>query len=313
MRFTALYPLHSHRYDPDILLPEHVAAFARTAEAAGFDAIALTEHPAPSQRWLEAGGHDALDVFTMLGFCAAVTSHVALMPYVLVLPFRNPVMAAKQIATLDVLSGGRLVVPVGTGYLRSEASALGASFDERNELFEEAVSTMKMIWAGEDVSVQGRHFAANGITARPRPVQQPHPPLWIGGNGKVARDRVARVGDGWTPILHDERKARTTRTAPLPDLDALARAVDDLRQRLDQVGRDPAAVTVQLQGGGGRLLKEHEPAEAHLEWLASVEAAGATQLIVELPPRAPEAIEGLVRYGKEVILNMSGRQTGQVA
>jgi hypothetical protein len=99
----------------------------------------------------------------------------------------------------------------------------------------------------------------------------------------------------------------------LPDLDALARAVDDLRQRVDQVGRDPASVTIQLQGGGGRLLKEHEPAEAHLEWLANVEAAGANQLIVEVPPRASEAVEGLVRYGEEVIVNMSGQQAGQVA
>jgi len=301
MRFTALYPLHSHSYDPDILEPAAVGAFARTAEEAGFDAIALTEHPAPSRRWLDAGGHDALDVFTMLGFCAAVTSRVALMPYVLVLPFRNPVMVAKQIATLDILSGGRLVVPVGTGYLRSEASALGSEFDERNDLFEEAVTTMRAMWSGEDVTVHGRHFDVVGITSRPRPVQQPYPPLWIGGNGRVARDRVARLGEGWSPVLQDERRARTTRTAPIPTLDALAAAVDDLRRRLDEVGRDPASVTVQFQGERGRFLKENEPLDAYLEWLAAAEEAGADQLIIELPPRADAAVDGLVRYGEEVI------------
>jgi probable F420-dependent oxidoreductase len=312
MRFTALYPLHSHSYDPDILAPTAVAAFARTAEAAGFDAIALTEHPAPSHRWLEAGGHDALDVFTMLGFCAAVTSRVALMPYVLVLPFRNPVMAAKQIATLDVLSGGRLIVPVGTGYLRSEASALGSDFAERNELFEEAVRTMQAVWSDEDVTVHGRHFDAVGITSRPRPVQRPHPALWIGGNGRIARDRVARLGEGWTPILQDERRARTTRTAPMPTLDALAGAVDDLRRRLNDAGRDPASITVQFQAERGRFLKDNEPLDRYLEWLASAEAAGADQLIIELPPQAEAAVEGLIRYGEEVIARFPDRKRNPV-
>ncbi|HUZ10344.1 MAG TPA: LLM class F420-dependent oxidoreductase [Acidimicrobiales bacterium] len=306
MRFTALYPLHSHRYDPDILDPANVAAFARTAESAGFDAVALTEHPAPSQRWLDVGGHDALDVFTMLGFCAAVTSRVALMPYVLVLPFRNPVMAAKQVATLDVLSGGRVVLPVGTGYLRSEAVALGSDFGERNELFDEAVDTMRAIWAGEDVTVNGRHFDAVGITARPKPVQRPHPPLWIGGNSKMARERVARWGEGWTPILHDEHMARTTRTAPLPTLGALAEAVADLHRRLEHAGRDPVSVTVQLQGGGGRLSKEDQPLAEFSDWLDEVGAAGVDQLIVEVPARARPALDSLVRFGEEVIAPRGG-------
>ena len=306
MRFTALYPLHSHDYDPDILDPATVAAFARTAEGAGFDAVGLTEHPAPSQRWLDVGGHDALDVFTMLGFCAAVTSKVALMPYVLVLPFRNPVMAAKQVATLDVLSGGRVVLPVGTGYLRSEAVALGSDFAERNELFDEAVDAMRAVWAGEDVTVHGRHFDAVGITARPRPLQRPHPPLWIGGNSKMARERVARVGEGWSPILHDERMARTTRTAPLPTLEALARAVRDLRRRVEEAGRDPDSITVQLQGGGGRLSKEDQPVAEFGEWLDEVAAAGVDQLIVEVPAKAGPALDALVRFGEEIIAARGG-------
>src|ERR1700722_4323138 len=130
MRFTALYPLHHSTYGEGILDPTYVADFARTAEAVGFDAVALTEHPAPSARWRDAGGHDALDVFTFLGFCAAITSHIALMPYVLVPGFRSAILGAKQIATLNVLSAGRLVVPVGTGYLRTEGEAMGMPFGE---------------------------------------------------------------------------------------------------------------------------------------------------------------------------------------
>jgi probable F420-dependent oxidoreductase len=303
MRFTALYPLHHPTYSAEILDPGYVADFARTAEAAGFHAVALTEHPAPSSRWLDAGGHSALDVFTTLGFFAALTRTVALMPYVLVPPFRNPVMAAKQIATLDVLSGGRLIVPVGTGYLRSEAEALGVDFAERNELLDEAIGVWRQVWSGEPVTVAGRHFRATGIRSRPTPLQRPHPPLWVGGNSARARQRVADWGEGWTPILGGEVLARTTRTAPLPDVESLARAIGDLHRRLEDAGRDPAGVQVQLQGGGGAVLEEQTPAWARYGgWLDELEAAGVTQLIVEIPAdSAARGLEGLQAYGVEVV------------
>jgi probable F420-dependent oxidoreductase len=302
MRFTALYPMHHPTYSDEIVDASYIADFARTAESAGFDAIALTEHPAPSAKWLAGGGHDALDVFTYLAYCAAITSRVALMPYVLVPGFRSAVMGAKQVATLDIVSGGRAIIPVGTGYLRAEAKALGMPFDERNELLDEAVATWKQIWSGEEVTINGRHFEAVGTKVRPRPVQQPHPPIWIGGNSRRARQRVADYGDGWTPILGGDILARTTRTAPIPDLGTLARYVADLHHRLQVAGRDPSTVTVQLQGGGGRVLEDQTSFAPYLEWLAEVEAAGATQLIVEIPATsAARGIEALQQYGDEVI------------
>ncbi len=302
MRFTALYPLHHTVYSPEILDPGYVRDFARTAEAARFDAIALTEHPAPSTRWRQAGGHDALDVFTMLGFCAAVTSHITLLPYVLVPAFRSAVMGAKQIASLDVLSGGRVIVPVGTGYLRTEASALGMPFEERNELLDEAIDVWRTVWSGQPVSVSGRHFDAPGITVRPRPVQTPHPPIWVGGNSARARQRVADYGQGWTPILCGAELARTTRTAPIPDLADLAVKVADLRRRLAEAGRDPGSVAVQLQGGGGRVLEERSSFDSYRAWLDEVEAAGVTQLVVEIPATgAARGIEALQEYGQQVI------------
>lgn len=302
MRFTALHPLHHSAYSPEILEPSFVAHFARTAEEVGFDALGLTEHPAPSARWRNAGGHDAFDVFTVLGFWAALTSRVALMPYVMVPAFRSAILGAKQIATLDRLSGGRLVVPVGTGYLRSEATAMGMDFDARNDLLDEAVTVWREVWSGDEVSVRGRFNQAEGILARPTPVQAPHPPIWIGGNSARARQRVADYGMGWTPILGGEQLARTTRTAPIPDLATLARNVDDLRRRLELAGRDPAEVTIQLQGGGGRLVEHDEPVGPYLEWLDQLEAVGVTQLIVELPAdSAARSIEGLRRYSELVI------------
>lgn len=302
MRFTALYPMHHPTYSDEIVDGRYVADLARAAEAAGFDALALTEHPAPSARWLATGGHDALDVFTYLGFCAAVTSRVKLLPYVLVPAFRSAVMGAKQVATLDILSGGRAIVPVGTGYLRSEATALGMPFDERNELLDEAVATWKQLWTGEEVDITGRHFEASGTLARPRPVQRPHPPIWIGGNSARARQRVADYGEGWTPIVGGEVLARTTRTAPMPDLATLRTYVDDLGRRLDLAGRDPSTITVQLQGDGSHALDRQTPAPAQLEWIAEAEAAGMTQLVVEIPAASAAAgLEGVERYGKDVI------------
>src|SRR3984957_17251522 len=257
MRFTALYPMHQPPYSADILEPDYLRDFPRTAERCGFDAVTLTEHPAPSARWLDAGGHDALDVFTVLGFFAAVTSTIKLMPYVLVPPFRNPVMTAKQITTLDVVSGGRLIVPVGTGYLRSEAQALGSDFAERNTLLDEAVSVWKQLWTGETVTISSGGFHADGIRQLPRPVQRPHPPIWVGGNSARARQRVADYGEGWTPIFAGDVAARTTRTAPIPDVASRAAAIADMRRRVETAGRDPSTVAVQIQQlrGPGRGIE----------------------------------------------------------
>jgi probable F420-dependent oxidoreductase len=296
--------MHQTPYSEEILDPGYLRDFAATAEGVGFDALTLTEHPAPSARWLDAGGHDALDVFTVLGFFAAVTSSVRLMPYVLVPPFRNPVMAAKQISTLDIVSGGRLIVPVGTGYLRSEARALGTDFDARNELLDSAVEVWRSLWTGEPVTIQGDGFDAQGILQRPRPVQAPHPPLWIGGNSRRARQRVADYGQGWTPILADEVGARTTRTAPLPDAEALASAVADMARRVTEAGRDPSTITVQVQQlrGPTRTAEAEGRYDSYLLWLAEIEAAGATQVLVHIPVTSGRAgIDSLRRYGADVI------------
>lgn len=277
--------MHQTPYSQDIIAPDFVIEFARTAERCGYDALALTEHPAPSARWLDAGGHDALDVFTTLGFFAAVTSTVRLMPYVLVPPFRNPVMAAKQIATLDVLSAGRAIIPVGTGYLRSEAQAVGSVFEQRNQLLDEAIMVWKQMWTSEPATIDGDGFHADGILQRPRPIQDPHPPIWVGGNSARARHRVVEYGDGWTPILADDVIARTTRTAPIPDIPALTRAIQHLHRSLESAGRDPSGVAIQLQQlrGPVRRLEREGDYSAYCESLADLEAIGVTQVLVHIP------------------------------
>ena len=307
MEFTAQYPIAQTGYDPAFLDPEVVTRFAVEAETAGFSAIAFTEHPAPSEKWMRAGGHDAFDPIAALGFCAAVTSRLRLMTYLLVLPYRNPLLAAKGLATVDVLSGGRLIIGAGSGYLRSEFAALGVEFDERGALFDEAVEAMRGIWSTDGFTFTGRHFTAPGQTAAPRPVQRPHPPFWIGGNSRVARSRVARYGDGWTPLLNDETAATTTRTALIDTPARLATAVTELRQLVADAGRDPGAVAVQIESTSEhRALLAAEPLDEHAERLHELATAGADWFVVDVPAGDAKAgVEALQRYGAEVITPLS--------
>jgi probable F420-dependent oxidoreductase len=210
-----------------------VAEMARTAERAGFDAVYVTDHPIPGERWLRTGGHHSLDPFVALSFAAAATERVRLVTYVLVLPYRNPFLAAKAAATLDVLSGGRLSLGVSAGYLEAEFAAVGADHSARNEVSDEAIAAMREVWSGEVVERTGRGWRAEGNRALPRPLQQPGPPIWVGGNSRRAIRRAVELGDGWLPFPAPPRLAAHVRTAPLATL-------DDLRERL-AYARDHAA------------------------------------------------------------------------
>lgn len=231
MRFTITHPMHSHPYNPELASGSGIATVAGAAEKAGFHGFGFTDHPAPSQRWLDAGGHDALDPFAALGFAAAHTTTLRLIPNVVVLPYRNPFVVAKSGMTLDLLSGGRFTLAVGVGYLKKEFAALGVDYDERAELFEEALEVIRAVWTGDDITYEGKHFTARGITAHPRPLSQPHPPIWIGGNTVAARKRVAEHGDGWCPFAAPAGLARTAGTAVIDSVDALASGIDDMRRR----------------------------------------------------------------------------------
>src|ERR1700728_4903840 len=177
MKFTITHPMHRHPYNPELVSGEGIAAVAAAAEASGIHGCGFTDHPAPTQRWLEAGGHDALDPFVAMGYAAARTSTLRLIPNIVVLPYRNPFVVAKSGATLDLLSGGRFTLAVGVGYLKREFAALGGSYDERAELFDEALDAIRAIWTSDDITFEGAHFSAHGITEHPRQVRQPHAPI----------------------------------------------------------------------------------------------------------------------------------------
>lgn len=299
MKHWTTYPLVSHPYEPGLVTSDALARFARAAEAAGFAGVAFTDHPAPSHKWLTAGGHDALDPFVALSFVAAATERLLLVPNIVVLPYRNPFTVAKAAASLDALSGGRFVLSVATGYLRSEYRALGVDFDRRNELFDEALDVLRGVWTTDSFSYEGIGFTASGVTANPKPARIP---IWIGGNSARSRRRVARCGDGWNPFPAPARLARTARTATVESLDDLAPMADDLRRRAEEVGRDPATIDIAFTTG------EPGPAEAgfrpdrHLAALGRMAALGVTWSSVTVPGDSLDhAIEALQRYGEEVI------------
>lgn len=306
MRFGITHPLITHPYHPDLVTGTGITAVATAAEAAGFHGFGFTDHPAPSQRWLERGGHDALDPFVALAYAAAHTTTLRLIPNIVVLPYRNPFIVAKAAATLDVLSGGRFTLAVGAGYMKSEFAALGVDHAERNELLDEALDVLVAIWTGDDVSFEGRHFSARGVTSHPRPVSTPHPPIWIGGNSSRARQRVADRGDGWCPFPAPATVAQTARTAALDTPELLAEAIGDLRTRLEEAGRDPSKVDIAFTTpAGGDPASDGFDADAHREGLAGLAALGVTWVQVGLPgDSVAHAVETLERYGEQVIRHL---------
>jgi probable F420-dependent oxidoreductase len=311
MRIVVQHGIGDPAWHPSVLAPPFVADFARLAEKHRYAGIAFTDHPAPTLRWTAAGGEGSSDALVSLAYCAAVTSSIELLTFVLALPYHNPFRLAQQVATLDALSGGRLTLGLGTGYLRGEMRALGANPDSRLESFDAVLETMLTAWSADSVSGT---FAApepgpfSGWSARevhvqPRPVQQPHPPLWFHGNSAFGRERAARYGGGWLGILTTPQLAKTIRTAHLPDLAAAAAAVADLRHRLEKAGRDPGSVAVSLSGLWPMLdIRRGWDADAYLEAMSSAAAVGAGTLFTTICGDDPTvANETLAAFGEQVI------------
>lgn len=201
---------------------------ARAAEQAGFEAVYVTDHPLPDDRWLASGGHHALDPFVALSFAAAATTTLRLQTHVLVLPYRSPLLVAHAAASLDALSGGRLILGVAAGYLAGEFRALGVDPERRNDLLDEGIDALRRAWSG----------GVEGHTMRPLPVQQPGPPIWVGGNSRRAIRRAVERGDGWLPFPSPARSARYLRTAALETTDQLVERIAYSKAHARAIGRE---------------------------------------------------------------------------
>jgi probable F420-dependent oxidoreductase len=277
MRFTFHYP-ECGGPEGDLLAPGPPAEIASAAERLGFSGISFSEHPAPSARWLASGGHQTLDPFIALAHVAAATSRIRLITNLTVAPYRNPLLLAKTVASLDLLSGGRVTLGLGTGYAKSEFFALGVDFDERNALFDEALEVLPPHWRGEPFSYQGRHFNARDVMARPRPVQDPIP-IWIGGNAALTRRRVAQRAQGWMPLTGDATVSATSRTPALGSVPELAGRIREIRDAAAAAGR-PDLIDVQFSYSGPGIRTPEVDADRHREAIAELAEAGVTWIVV---------------------------------
>ena len=234
MKLTVEFPSVIHRDGPD-----EIARLATAIEEIGYDEIDIFDHvingypiegraPAPYP-----ANMPLLEALVTLGYIAAVTERVGLGTEVLVLPQRQPVLAAKQFSTIDTLSGGRLRVGVGVGWQESEYDALGMDFHTRGRAMDEAIALMQACWRDETIDFAGDHFSAESMAMEPKPPQGGAIPLWIGGGSKAALRRAGRVGDGWmaSGMLGSQG----------------ADAIAEVKREAEQAGRDPDALGFQCQ------------------------------------------------------------------
>jgi len=179
--------------------PAELARVARQAEDSGFFYVAVCDHTAIPRRLAPAMSTTWYDTVATLGWLAGVTTRIRLMSHVYIAAQRHPLRAAKEFATLDVLSGGRLVIGVGAGHVTEEFDLMGPPFDERGAALDEAIDALTVALTEEFPTLAGPRWPASDVGVSPRPVQRPRPPIWVGGSSRAALRRAAQRGDGWLP------------------------------------------------------------------------------------------------------------------
>lgn len=245
MRFGIAIPNYGLLAEPSTLV-----RLARLAEELSVDSIWVSDHlvapvgvtsvyPFDRRPDAKPGDMGVIEHFyepmITLAYLAGQTSRVRLGISAYIMPYRNPVLTAKHVATLDALSGGRLILGIGTGWLREEFEAVDVPFAQRGRRTDDYLEVCKVLWSGGEARFAGRHYQLRPVRTGPQPAQRPHPPLWIAGNSRAAIERAARSGDGWHAI----------------DLspDEIAPLVAQLRERTAAHGRAAEAVTVSLRKG----------------------------------------------------------------
>jgi probable F420-dependent oxidoreductase len=242
MKFGFYLPTRGHTATPDAL-----ETFVTRGEALGLHSVMIADHIVfPTEvrskyPYTVSGafpGHgDALEQLTLVAFVAGITKTLRLVTSVMILPYRNPVLTAKMLASVDVLSKGRVTVGVGVGWLREEFEALDApAFEQRGAVSNEYLEIFKALWTQDPADFAGKFYRFHGLRCLPHPVQKPHPPIWIGGHSRPALRRVAKYGDGWHPVGANP-------AVPLRPHELQA-ALDDLKRLVEAEGRNPDAVTI---------------------------------------------------------------------
>jgi probable F420-dependent oxidoreductase len=260
---------------------------ARAAEAAGFDWVACSDHPAIPASRAEAMGATWYDAGSTLAFVAGVTSRIRLCSHVLVVPYRHPLVVAKQYGTLDHLSGGRVILGVGSGHLKPEFLSIGADFDARGKVTDEYLRALCAAWEQEVASFQGERIAFRDVLVRPRPAQSPRPPIWVGGNSRAALRRAATLGEGFVPWQLTPEE--------------FAGLVTEARRLRERAGRTTPLECVAPLGVAADADADAVVAEA-----ARWRAAGATAFHVGVGAETwPQYLDRVAWIGREVIARVA--------
>ena len=226
---------------------EALVEIARAAEDAGYASIWTTDHVIMSRGQEEPYGR-ILEAFVALTWAAAVTQRVQLGTSVIVLPQRQPVLVAKQVATLDYLSGGRVILGVGAGWNQREFSFLGMPFDNRGRRLNEAIRALRELWTSPEPRFEGESVRFADVLFDPKPVQPGGPPIWLGGSSPAALRRAARLCDGWQPVGATPEQVRA-----------------GLRTLRELAGERQVVGSVRLRVGIGRSLPEQRGASGQVQ------------------------------------------------
>jgi len=267
------------------IMPDRLAHLAQTAERYGIESIWTVEHVVIPENYQSPypysasgkipGGEDVPlpDPLIPLGYAAALTSKLRLATGIVILPQRHPLYVAKELATLDVLSQGRMILGIGSGWLREEFDSLGIDFASRGSRTDEAIQALRVLWRDNPCTFEGKHFKFGPLKSFPKPVQKGGVPIHIGGHSKAAARRAARFGDGFFPMELDAAK--------------LAGLLSLLKEECAKIGRNPAEIEVTAAG------------RPTLDYVNRFRDMGISRLVI--PPPAWDA-EGLTR-GLEKLAN----------
>jgi probable F420-dependent oxidoreductase len=302
--------------------PSALGALAQTAEDLGFASIWVSDHVvvperidssypySPTGQFPTQATQPYLEPLAALGFLAGRTRRVRLGLHVLILPYRHPLLTAKMIATLDQVSGGRIDLGIGVGWMREEFLALGATEDmytHRGAVTDEQLKILKQVWTSDVSSYAGRFYNFDRLGAHPQPVQKPHPPIWVGGHTPPALRRTARYADGWLPI-----GARPPAHLPPQEL---AACITTIRAEAERAGRDPNSIDICFSTNVGvDPSDEPRPFSGSPDKIArdfeSYREIGVSKFIVGLGPHPPAEYERRMRlFAEQVAPQLAGALT----
>jgi len=302
-----------------LLSREAYMQVAQAAERAGFAFLSVNDHlVVPGNlgsaypytqggAWAAAEHGHCFDQLATLAFLAGCTSRLRLLTSVMVVPHRQPIATAKMLATIDVLSGGRLILGVGAGWMREEFALLGAPFAERGAVTDEYLEAFKALWTQARPAYAGKHVKFADLIFEPKPMQKPHPPIWVGGESLAALKRTVRLGDAWYPGNNSQTKSLDTSAR-------LGTAIAGLRDMAEAAGRDPASIAVSLivqnpfewsahkiQDGSARAFFTGGSADMAADATA-LEAVGVRHVALRLGGTSlAGSLERIDRFGREVI------------